>query len=104
MPDKPWKGFERWCARFIDGKRYPANMGDRVDVESESALFQCKEVKNLSLNTLTLLAEEMAELAHQKNKVGGVLVKVRRGGGRQSVPLVVLTAPMFQQYFCLRKR
>ena len=103
MPNKPWKVFERWAAEFIGGERYPANMGDRIDVESESAVFQCKELKVLSLNELTKLAEEMAKIGNEWNKVGGVFVKVRRGGGRKSVPLVILTAPMFDQYFCLRK-
>ena len=103
MSDKPWKAFERWCAQFIGGRRHTANQGDRVDVESDGALFQCKEVKTISLNTLTCLAKEMSGRANHKNKVGGVLVKVRRGGGLKSVPLIVLTADMFDQYFSLRK-
>lgn len=103
MSDKPLKAFERWCAQFIGGQRYTANQGDRVDVESDGALFQCNEVKTLSLDTLTCLAEEMSGLANHKNKVGGVLVKVRRGGGQKSAPLVVLTADIFDQYFNLRK-
>jgi hypothetical protein len=54
---------------------------------------QCKLVKTLSLNALTKLAEEMTGLA----KIGAVFVKVRRGCGQGSAPLVVMTFQEFQR-------
>lgn len=88
-----WKQFERESAHLIDGKRYWANSGERLDVEGPWMIGQCKLVKNLSLNALTILAEEMTGLP----KVGAVFTKVRRGCGQVSAPLVVMTFDEFRR-------
>ena len=51
---------------------------------------QCKLVHTMSVNTLSKLAEEMAALA-APSQIGIVCLKVRRGRGRISAPLVVMT-------------
>lgn len=93
MPDKQWKQFERDSAALFGGKRFPANMGHRLDFASPHFVGQCKEVKNLSLEALTKLVEEVEELAGKEPqpKLGVVCAKVRRGSGRGSPTLVVMS-------------
>ena len=43
MSNKPWKQEERQVARLVRGRRYPANQGGRVDVESPSIVAQVKQ-------------------------------------------------------------
>ena len=88
-----WKQFERDAAQLIDGKRFWSNSGERLDIEGEHIMGQCKLVKNMSLNALTKLAEEMTGQA----KIGIVCVKVRRGCGQASAPLVVMTFDEFKR-------
>lgn len=80
-----WKQFERDSAALFNGARFWANSGESVDFEGmageHTVKGQCKLVKRLSLEQLTRLAEA--------NDV--VCVKVRRGAGRSSPPLVVMT-------------
>ena len=87
-----WKQFERDCAKFFNARRYPANTGGRVDFASDSVVGQAKLVQTMSLETLSQWAEEIAGLAGPE-RIGVVCVKVRRGRGRASQPLVVLTFP-----------
>jgi hypothetical protein len=96
MPDKPWKQFERDAARAFGAVRHPANSGHRLDFESDIALGQCKLVRVMSLEALTQLAEEVARLALPKQKLGVVVCKVRRGAGRKSSALVVMTLDMYE--------
>lgn len=95
---KAWKQFEADAAALFNGKRFWANSGERLDFEGfvSSGLTgpsqkpvrgQCKLVKSLSLEALTKLAEEPG--------VDVVCVKVRRGTGRPSPALVVMT---FENY------
>ncbi len=89
---KSWKRFERDSAALFGGARFWANSGERVDFEG--TLFdrkvrgQCKEVKVLSLEAVTRLAEEPG--------VDLVCLKVRRGHGKPSSPLVVMTFERFR--------
>lgn len=76
---------------MVGGKRYPANQGGLVDVESDRFIIQCKERRSLSLEELTQLAEQMQEVGSEKGKIGLVAAKVRRGSGRKSPALIVLT-------------
>ncbi len=55
MPDRPWKQEERHAAQLVQGARYPANQGGRVDVESPSTVVQVKHVQRLSLAQLEAL-------------------------------------------------
>ena len=86
-----WKQFEREAAALFHGARFWANSGERLDfsgrVGSVPVRGQCKLAKRLSLDALTRLAEEPG--------VDVVCVKVRRGTGRPSPALVVLT---FESY------
>ncbi len=91
MPDKPFKVFERQCAELLDGTRYPANTGGPVDVESGEWIAQCKLVHELSLERLTQLVEQIDAEADQRGKRGCVLVKCRRGRGKESPTLLVLS-------------
>ena len=92
MGDKAWKQFERDSGALFSGRRYGANTGERVDFAGKLGTLevsgQCKLMKSLSLNELTKLAEEMEA---QPDCLGVVCVKVRRGTGVESQPLVVLT-------------
>ena len=97
---KAWKQFEADAAKVFGGARFWANSGERLDFEgyvrgpdtygcSERVRVrgQCKLVKTLSLEALTKLAEEPG--------VDVVCVKVRRGSGKPSPALVVMT---FENY------
>lgn len=87
-----WKDFERACAKIIGGRRYPANMGGFIDVEHdrEKIIAQCKEVKALSLATLSRLVTLIAKKGKEDGKLGVVFVKSHEGRGVQTPPLVVL--------------
>lgn len=92
MGNKSWKQREREVGELIGGKRYPANQGGRVDVESALYVVQVKERKSLSLAELTKLVEEIEGIAATKGKRGLVAVKVRRGKGHPSPMLIVQSA------------
>ena len=81
---------ERDSAELIDGRRFPANMGDRLDVESAWAIGQCKHVQVMSLAELSRLATEMHDAGAKAKKLGIVFAKVRRGAGYKAPKLVVL--------------
>ncbi len=86
-----WKAFERESAALFFGARFWANSGERTDFEGtllgKKVRGQCKLVRSLSLESLTCLAEEKG--------VDVVCVKRRRGRGRPSQPLVVMTFQKF---------
>ena len=103
MVSRTWKKFESWCAWFIGGRRYPANTGDHIDVESDAVIAQCKYKKNLSHYELSMLALEMELYGRQADKLGVVLHQFPPGRGRQSPGLITMTWDVFDQYFCLRK-
>lgn len=92
MADRAWKQFERAIASLVGGRRFPANSGASLDVESASVVAQCKLVKRLSLAELTDLAEQVEREAAPKFKAGIVAMKHRRGRGVGSPILVVMTA------------
>ena len=97
MADAAWKAFERDVADLLEGRRFWANSGARLDVESDSTIAQCKLVKRLSLEQLTRLAEDVEREAAPKFKAGVVAVKVRRGRGRASPLLLVVTAETWRR-------
>lgn len=97
MSDQPFKAFEREVAALLGGRRFWANSGERLDVESPSAIAQCKLVKRLSLADLTALAEEVERAAAPQFKAGIVAVKLRRGAGRKSPVLLVVTADTWRR-------
>ena len=89
-----WKRRERDVARKVGGRRYPANTGARVDVESDGHVIQVKERKTLSLAQAEALAVEMERIAFQKSppKLGTLWVKRSAGRGTATPWLVVMTA------------
>lgn len=92
MGNTSWKQMERDVGLLVGGQRYPANTGDRVDVESPQYVVQCKERRSLSLEQLTQLVEEIELIGGQKGKIGIVAVKVRRGKGKKSPILFIQSA------------
>jgi hypothetical protein len=96
VSDKCWKAEERCSARLLDGARYPANSGGRVDVEGATFVAQVKHLRACSLATLEALAVEMAAIGQQRGKVGVVVVKRRAGIGRSTPRLLVMTEAVFQ--------
>ena len=99
MSDKPWKAFERQVARLLgaDGARYWSNSGESIDCESAGFIAQCKLVRTCSLSALTALAEMVERQAAPKNKAGVVAIKLRRGKGRSSPTLFVVTAATWER-------
>jgi hypothetical protein len=91
-----WKEFERRSAQLIDGKRFWSNSGESLDIEGPELIGQCKLVKTLSLNALTILCEKMAG----QSKIGVVCTKVRRGCGQGSEPVISMT---FGEFLRLRE-
>lgn len=99
MPNAPWKSAERRAAGLIGGKRYPANLGQAVDVESSWACAQVKEVARLSLAELTALAMQAEREGARRSKSGVVFVRYRHGRGRHAAPmLVVMTETVWRDW------
>ena len=118
MSDKAWKQFEREIARLIKGRRYWANSGESIDIISKDPnappgspyfIAQCKLVQRMSLSELTELAESISVEAYRQTQPepeasevhGFVAVKLRRGRGRVSTALIVMTVSDWQR--CVRK-
>lgn len=97
MPDKPFKKFERTTAALFGGRRYPANMGNRVDFTSDLVIGQCKLVQRISGAEISDLAEEMARVALPRHKLGVVCFKIRKGTGRTSPTIIAMTAAVWEQ-------
>lgn len=97
MSDKPFKALERVVADLILGKRWPANTGGPVDVESDRIVGQVKLLKRCSLEELTQFAETIALVGDDQDKHGVLFIKVRRGKGNQSPLLVVHTAEAWKE-------
>jgi hypothetical protein len=93
-----WKQCERNVGKLVGGTRYPANQGGRVDVEGPNYVVQVKERKSLSLEQLTQLVEEVEAIGKTKGKQGLVAVKVRRGSGKRSPILIVMSETNWLEY------
>jgi hypothetical protein len=92
-----WKEFERTVAALFGGSRFWANSGEKLDFEAPGYIGQCKLVKNLSLNALSELAEQAERDGKVRQKIGVVAVKCRRGSGRASPMLIVLTESQWRE-------
>lgn len=92
MGDKDWKQLERDVGILIGGKRYPANQGGLVDVESPRYVVQVKHRRSLSLAKITKLVEQMHIVGRSKGKHGLVVVKLKKGRGKPSPMLVIQLA------------
>jgi hypothetical protein len=76
---KGWKAVERSAAALMNAKRFPANVGERLDFEGPTWIGQVKNVKTMSLAAIEALAIEMERLAMQKGKLGAIIVKRSAG-------------------------
>src|SRR5262245_48586934 len=85
-----WKDFERRVAAIIGGRRYPANMGGKVDVENEVLVGQCKEVKTMPLAELSRLVVMIEDEGKKRGKYGAVFIKSHEGRGFPTPALAVL--------------
>lgn len=72
MANTAWKVFERACARMIQGSRFWANSGEKLDVIGPSFVGQCKKVTRISLNELTDLTVEVEDQALQLYKTESI--------------------------------
>ncbi len=97
MADKAWKHEERRVAHLLGGRRYAANSGGRVDVESPTVVAQVKHVQRLSLAQLEELCVEMAALGEEQGKVGLVTVKRRAGRGIHTERLICMTEGVWKK-------
>ena len=68
-----------------------------MDVESDTWVAQVKAVRELSLESLTRLAEETDAEARKRGKLGMVMLKTKRGRGTQSPVLCVMLAGAWQE-------
>jgi hypothetical protein len=101
--DKPFKKFEREVGALIGGRRHWSNSGEKIDCSSDRFVAQCKLVQRMSLEELTALVESIDEQAAPPThdpmrtpRLGLVCVKVRRGKGKPSPTLVVMTSDTFK--------
>ena len=85
-----WKQVERDAASLFDAKRFPANMGGRLDFEGHYFIGQVKNPKVMSLAALEALAIEMCREGKKRDKVGVVVVKRSAGSGIETPMLVVM--------------
>ena len=95
-PDKAWKQFERDVAKLVGGRRYPANLGGGVDVDSPLFVIQCKNVKTMPLAKLEAVAREIEREGVSEGKIGVVCIKRRAGGGVPTPTLFVFTEDMWR--------
>ena len=98
MSRRGWKAVERSAAALMKAKRFPANVGARLDFEGPTWVGQCKSVRTLSLAQLEALALEMERLAFQKGKLGAVIVKRSAGHGSATPHLIVITEAVWREF------
>lgn len=92
------KCLERLIANVIGGKRFWANSGESVDVESETLVIQAKHVKVMSLGALTRLALQAESDARERGgKIGCVAAKLRLGYGVRTPILFCFTEGEFRR-------
>lgn len=97
MARTTWKRAERDAASILHGRRFPANQGGPMDVESTLYVAEVKNVKRFSLLQLERECREIERVGNLKNKIGLVLVKRSAGKGRETEWLVCMTAGMFRE-------
>ncbi len=95
MGNTHWKQFERDVARLLEGKRYPANSGGRIDVESAEYVAQVKHRKTMSVPELERWATEIEQIGAEKGKTGILVIKRRAGRGHSTRTLIILTEAAF---------
>ena len=88
-----WKSVERSAAALLNGVRYWANAGGRLDCVGPEWAAQVKHVRTLSLASVEALAIEAAQEAAKLDppRLGALIVKLSAGAGVKTPHLVVLT-------------
>jgi len=92
-----WKREETQAAALFNAKRFWANAGHRIDFEGPRFVGQSKYVARMSLSELTDLAQEVEEIGREKAKAGVVTVKLKRGRGKLTPRLVVVTESVWKE-------
>ncbi len=104
MARTTWKRREREAAKMVNGRRYHANVGGPVDVESDGFVCQVKERKTLSLAQQEALAVKIERIGNQKGKCGIVMTKRSAGRGVETPWLITMTEGMFRMFRYLNGR
>lgn len=88
-----WKQVEREAAALFGTRRFPANMGGRLDFGHAESWFvgQVKNPLRMSLAEIEALAMEMESAGFQSGRVGVLVVKRSAGTGVQTPRLIVMT-------------
>ena len=97
MARKTWKQAERDAASILHGKRFPANTGGGIDVESAGVVAQVKARRTLSLAQIERFALEIERVGEQKRKAGILMLKRSAGKGRETPWLIVSTAGVWRE-------
>ena len=97
MSKTGWKKRELEAASVLHGKRFPANTGGSIDVESAGVVAQVKARRTLSLAQMEKLALEIERVGEQKHKAGILMVKRSAGKGRETPWLIVSTAGVWRE-------
>lgn len=99
MSRKGWKDEERLCAAMFYAKRYPANMGERLDFANRKFIGQVKNVKEASLPMVEALAVEMEEAGKKDSRLryGVVAIKRSAGAGKKTPRLVIMTEAVWRR-------
>jgi len=103
MHSSTWKQFERDCAAFIGGKRYPANMGGPIDVEGPTCIGQCKKKTSMSHVDLAKQTQAIHSLGMAANKLGVVLHQVPRAKGAPATRMITMSWEMFDVWFSMKR-
>ena len=101
MHSSTWKAFERDCAAFIGGKRYPANMGGKIDVEGPTCVGQVKKRTNLSHADLSKEVMKMDAIGRDKGKIGCVLHEIPRKAGCSKIRMITMSWATFDEWFSM---
>lgn len=88
-----WKQVEREAAALFGTRRFPANMGGRLDLGNGDSWFlgQVKNPQRLSLAEIERLAVEMESAGFQADRIGVLVVKRSAGSGVPTSRLIVMT-------------
>jgi len=96
-----WKQVERDAAALFGARRFPANMGGRLDFEGPLFVGQVKNPRVLSLAAIERLAIEMTLAGARHDKTGVVVVKRSAGAGVPTPFLVVMTQASWNDLYRL---
>ena len=93
MARTTWKGVERDAAALVGAKRFWANAGSRLDVDSPHFAVQVKNPKTMALAELERLLDEMTLIGLDEGKIP--LVVIKRSAKRPTPLMVLMTAEAF---------